>query len=105
MPPKHPCDPRTTTECSADRGEEHGTDPSAPTKSALGIDPDLLRRVLSATGETSERTAVTTALEDFLGRREQEEMLEAFRVLEWETSCDHLADEPRAGGFRWGEEL
>lgn len=70
----------------------------------LDLNPDLVKRTLAASGEKSETAAVSLALEEFVARREQQNMLEAFRILEWETSCDPMGDQPGTGEFRWAEE-
>ena len=69
------------------------------------LDPDLVSRTLAVSGEKSETAAISLALEEFVARREQQDMLEAFRILEWETSSESTEDHGLPGGFRWAEEL
>jgi len=71
----------------------------------LDLDPDLLSRTLAVSGEKSETAAITMALEEFLASREHQDMLEAFRILEWETSSDPFGDGPQPSEFRWAEEV
>jgi hypothetical protein len=68
------------------------------------LDPDLVSRTLALSGEKSETAAISMALEEFVARREQQDMLEAFRMLEWETSCESYVDGPTPSEFRWAEE-
>jgi hypothetical protein len=70
----------------------------------VDLDPDLVSRTLAVSGENSETAAISLALEEFVARREQQEMLEAFRMLEWETTCDPFGDHPSPSEFRWAEE-
>jgi hypothetical protein len=54
----------------------------------LSLDPDLIERVLSLSGERTKRAAVTRALEEFVARRKQKRLVELMGKLEWDESCD-----------------
>lgn len=62
----------------------------------LAIDPDLLDRVLAASGESTKRAAVTLALKEFVARREQKRVIELFGKLEWDASFDYKAERSRS---------
>jgi Arc/MetJ family transcription regulator len=55
----------------------------------LSIDPDLLDRALEVSGEKTKKAAVTKALEEFIGRREQKRILELFGKIDWDPTYDH----------------
>ena len=57
----------------------------------LSIDPDLLDRALEVSGEKTKKAAVTKALEEFIGRREQKRILELFGKIDWDPTYDHKA--------------
>ena len=61
----------------------------------LALDPDLLDRVLAASGESTKRAAVTLALKEFVARREQKRVIELFGKLEWDASFDYKAERTR----------
>jgi len=62
----------------------------------LALDPDLLDRVLVASGESTKRAAVTLALKEFVARREQKRVIELFGKLEWDASFDYKAERSRS---------
>ncbi|HQR80537.1 MAG TPA: type II toxin-antitoxin system VapB family antitoxin [Actinomycetota bacterium] len=61
----------------------------------LAIDPDLLDRALSVSGERTKKAAVTRALEEFIARREQVRILELFGQVEFDPSYDHKSERSR----------
>ena len=61
----------------------------------LSIDPDLLDRALTVSGERTKKAAVTRALEEFIARREQRALLELMNNLEWDDSFDYKAERAR----------
>jgi hypothetical protein len=61
----------------------------------LSIDPDLLDRALAVSGERTKKAAVTKALEEFIGRREQKRVLELFGKLDWDATYDYKAARKR----------
>ena len=62
----------------------------------LDLDPDLLERALSLSGEKTKKAAVTRALEEFIARREQARIEDLFDQLEWEPDYDYKADRSRS---------
>jgi hypothetical protein len=58
----------------------------------LAIDPKLLERALEVGGERTKKQTVTTALEEYIARREQARIVEHFGTLDWDASYDHKAD-------------
>ena len=61
----------------------------------LDLDPELLNRALSVSGESTKKAAVTLALEEFIARREQRKILELFQSLEWDPDFDYKAERSR----------
>ena len=61
----------------------------------LSIDPDLLEEALRLSGEKTKRAAVTRALEEFVARRRQKDLLELFGSLEWDLSFDYKSERSR----------
>ena len=62
----------------------------------LALDPDLLDRVVAASGETTKKAAVTLALKEFIARREQRRVSELFGKLEWDAAYDYKAERSRS---------
>jgi hypothetical protein len=50
----------------------------------LALDPELLDEALAVSGEKTKKAAVTRALEEFIARRRQVEILGLFDALEWD---------------------
>ena len=61
----------------------------------LDLDPDLVDRVLRASGERTKKAAVTKALEEFVARREQRRVLDLLGTLDWDESFDYKAERSR----------
>jgi hypothetical protein len=61
----------------------------------LDINPELLERALSISGEKTKKAAVTKALEEFIARREQARVEELFDQLEWDPDFDYKAERSR----------
>ncbi|MFQ5700713.1 MAG: type II toxin-antitoxin system VapB family antitoxin [Acidobacteriota bacterium] len=61
----------------------------------LSIDPDLLDRVLSVSGEKTKKAAVTRALTEFIARREQKQLLELFGKFQWNPDFDYKSERSR----------
>jgi len=55
----------------------------------LSIDPELIERALAVSGEKTKKAAVTRALEEFVARRQQKQLLGLMGKLEWEASFDY----------------
>jgi Arc/MetJ family transcription regulator len=62
----------------------------------LAIDPELIDRALEISGERTKKAAVTKALQEFIARREQREMLGLLGKLEWNATYDYKAERERA---------
>lgn len=62
----------------------------------LALDPVLLDRAFALSGEKTKKAAVTRALEEFVARREQQQLLELFGALEWDAPFDYTAERSRA---------
>ena len=61
----------------------------------LDLDPRLLERAFTLSGEKSKKAAVTRALEEFIARREQKKLLDLFGSLEWTASYDYKKERSR----------
>ena len=55
----------------------------------LALDHNLVNRALKVSGEKTKRAAVTRALEEFVARRKQKDMLELMGQLEIDTSYNY----------------
>ncbi len=58
----------------------------------LAIDPELLDRALKVGGERTKKATVTTALEEYISRREQAKIIQHFSTMDWDPDYDHKAD-------------
>ena len=54
----------------------------------LSIDPKLLDEALRIGGEKTKKATVTKALEEYIARRRQKEILELFGTLDWNPDSD-----------------
>ena len=61
----------------------------------LAIDPDLLDRAVAVSGERTKTAVVKRALEEFIARRQQGEIVDLFGTLEWDPEYDHKAARSR----------
>jgi len=61
----------------------------------LSIDPELIERARLVSGEKTKKAAVTRALEEFIARREQRNLLDLFGKLEWNADYDYKAERAR----------
>ncbi|HAC05422.1 MAG: type II toxin-antitoxin system VapB family antitoxin [Gemmatimonadetes bacterium] len=61
----------------------------------LALDPDLLDRALAVSGQKTKKAAVTKALEEFIARREQREILDLFGKLDWDPDYDYKTERQR----------
>jgi Arc/MetJ family transcription regulator len=62
----------------------------------LALDPELLDRALSVSGQSTKKAAVTMALQEFIARRSQASILELMGSLEWDDSYDYKAERSRS---------
>ena len=61
----------------------------------LAIDPELIERALSVSGEKTKKAAVTKALKEFIARRQQKKLLDLFDSLEWDPEYDYKSERSR----------
>ncbi|MGB5101786.1 MAG: type II toxin-antitoxin system VapB family antitoxin [Steroidobacteraceae bacterium] len=61
----------------------------------LSLDPALIEQALAVSGERTKKAAVTRALEEFVARRKQKNLLELMGKLEWDKSYDYKAERSR----------
>ena len=61
----------------------------------LALDPDLLAKAFSVSGEKTKKAAVTRALEEFIARREQRRLVELFGSLDWDPGFDYKRERSR----------
>ncbi|MFZ1625890.1 MAG: type II toxin-antitoxin system VapB family antitoxin [Gammaproteobacteria bacterium] len=61
----------------------------------LDIDPELIERALTVSGERTKKAAVTRALQEFIARRSQKRLRELMGQLEWDESFDLKAERSR----------
>jgi Arc/MetJ family transcription regulator len=61
----------------------------------LALDPKLLDRALKISGQKTKKAAVTLALEEFIAKRAQKNMLDLMGKLEWDESYDYKAERSR----------
>lgn len=62
----------------------------------LSLDPGLLDRAFELSGERTKKAAVTRALEEFIARRRQKQLVNLMGKLEWDTSFDYKAERSRS---------
>lgn len=58
----------------------------------LAIDPDLLDRALAVGGLATKKETVTTALQEFIARRERATIVELFGSADWDPDYDYKAE-------------
>jgi len=61
----------------------------------LAIDPKLIERALELSGERTKKAAVTKALEEYIARREQKQVVALFGTLDWDDSFDYKSERSR----------
>ncbi len=61
----------------------------------LSLDPELIDRALAVSGERTKKAAVTRALEEFIARRRQKDLVDLMGKLEWDASFDLKAERSR----------
>lgn len=61
----------------------------------LSIDPRLIDKALEVSGERTKKAAVTKALQEFIARRQQKNLVELFGKLEWDESFDYKRERER----------
>lgn len=61
----------------------------------LALDPKLIERALALSGERTKKAAVTKALEEYIARREQKQVVALFGTLDWDDSFDYKSERSR----------
>ena len=61
----------------------------------VAIDPHLLAHALRVSGERTKEAALTKALQEFIARRQQKQLLELMGTLEWDQSNDYKVERSR----------
>ncbi len=61
----------------------------------LALDPKLVSETLKVSGERTKRAAVTRALEEFVARRKQADVIKLFGKVDWDESYDYKAERSR----------
>jgi Arc/MetJ family transcription regulator len=61
----------------------------------LAIDPALIERALSVSGEKTKKAAVTKALREFIARREQRRVTDLFGTIDWQPDYDYKRERSR----------
>ena len=61
----------------------------------LSLDPKLIEQAVKVSGERTKKAAVTRALEEFIARRKQKQLLDLMGKLEWDTDFDYKAERSR----------
>jgi len=61
----------------------------------LSLDPKLIEQAVKVGGERTKKAAVTRALEEYIARRKQKDLLDLMGKLEWDASFDYKAERSR----------
>ncbi len=61
----------------------------------LSIDPALLDEALAIGGERTKKATVTKALQEFVSRRKQSEIVALFGKFEWDDGYDYKRERGR----------
>lgn len=61
----------------------------------LSIDPALLDEALAVAEEKTKKATVTKALQEFIARRRQGELVELFGKLDWDDDFDYKRERVR----------
>jgi Bacterial antitoxin of type II TA system, VapB len=61
----------------------------------LSLNPKLIDEALKVSGERTKKAAVTRALEEFIARRKQKNLLDLMGKLEWDDGYDYKAERSR----------
>jgi len=61
----------------------------------LALDPKLIDRALKISGEKTKKAAVTRALQEFIARRSQKQLIELMGKLQWDDCYDYKAERSR----------
>jgi hypothetical protein len=61
----------------------------------LSLDPRLIEQAVKVGGERTKKAAVTRALEEYIARRKQKQLLDLMGKLEWDVSFDYKIERSR----------
>lgn len=61
----------------------------------LALDPKLLERALKISGQKTKKAAVTLALQEFIAKRAQKDIINLMGQLEWDDAYDYKAERLR----------
>jgi hypothetical protein len=61
----------------------------------LSLDPKLIEQAVKVGGERTKKAAVTRALEEYIARRKQKDLLELMGKLEWDESFNYKVERSR----------
>lgn len=61
----------------------------------LSIDPRLIEKALEVSGERTKKAAVTKALQEFIARRQQSQIVKLMGKLEWDESYNYKKERSR----------
>jgi hypothetical protein len=61
----------------------------------LSLSPKLIDEALKVSGERTKKAAVTRALEEFIARRKQKNLLDLMGKLEWDDTYDYKGERSR----------
>jgi hypothetical protein len=61
----------------------------------LSLDPKLIEQAVKVGGERTKKAAVTRALEEYIARRKQKDLLNLMGKLEWDESFDYKMERSR----------
>lgn len=61
----------------------------------LAIDDDLIREAQEVGGHKSKKAAVTTALEEYVQRHKQAEIIKYFGTIDFDPAWDYKTDRKR----------
>jgi Bacterial antitoxin of type II TA system, VapB len=65
-------------------------------KVSFTLDSELVDRIFEMTGASTKHAAVTIAIEEFIARREQRNIIELFGKFEWDNSFDYKSERTRS---------
>jgi hypothetical protein len=61
----------------------------------LSLNPALLDQALKVSGERTKKAAVTRALQEFIARHKQKDLIDLIGKLDWDHSFDHKRERSR----------
>jgi hypothetical protein len=61
----------------------------------LALDPKLIEQAVRVSGERTKKAAVTRALEEFIARRKQKQIVSLMGSLVWDDTVDYKTERTR----------